>query len=76
MTAALKEYLLNVQIAQHSQLRRMAQRLSMFTHLGKFSAPEPPRWRAILVRTAKGRDFSAFQSALDFGDAEGPAISA
>ena len=45
ITAALKEYLLEVQISQHSQLRRMAQRLSMFTHLGKYSAPDAPRWR-------------------------------
>ena len=46
MTAALKEYLLNVQMAQHSQLRRMAQRLSMFTDLGSYSAPDAPRWRS------------------------------
>ena len=31
ITAALKEYLLELQMSQHSQLRRMAQRLSMFT---------------------------------------------
>ena len=45
VTAALKEYLLTVQRQQHSQLRRMAQRLSMFTNLGKYTLPDPPRWR-------------------------------
>ena len=31
VTAVVKEHLLNLQIAQYSQLRRWAQRLSMFT---------------------------------------------
>ena len=39
VTAALKEYLLTVQQQQHSQLRRMAQRLSMFTDLGSTRCP-------------------------------------
>lgn len=72
VTAVLKEYMLNLQIAQYSQLRRMAQRLSMFTHLGKFSAPEPPRWRTHPGEDGEGEFItSAFQSALDFGDSEG-----
>lgn len=74
VTAVLKEHMLNLQIAQYSQLRRMAQRLSMFTHLGKFSAPEPPRWRTHPGEDGEGEFIaSAFQSALDFGDAEGAA---
>ena len=43
VTAALKEYLLNVQQEQHRKLRRMARRLSMHTNLGKYALPDPPR---------------------------------
>ena len=74
VTAVLKEQMLNLQIAQYSQLRRMAQRLSMFIHLGKFSAPEPPRWRTHPAEDGEGEFItSAFQSALDFGDRDGVA---
>lgn len=74
VTAVLKEQMLNFQTAQYSQLRRMAQRLSMFTHLGKFSAPEPPRWRTHPGEDGEGEFITAaFQSALDFGDSEGTA---
>jgi hypothetical protein len=45
VTAVLKEYLLRVQTQQHSELRRMAQRLSMFTDLGKYGLFDVPRWR-------------------------------
>ena len=44
MTAVLKEYLLRRQIAQHSQIRRMAQRLSIFTDLEVWRS-DAPRWR-------------------------------
>jgi len=76
ITAALREYLLEVQMAQHSQLRRMAQRLSFFTPLTKYSAPDAPRWR----RHPGGDDEEGFlssllQSALDFGDREGTGYS-
>lgn len=72
ITAALKEYLLEVQMAQHSQLRRMAQRLSFFTPLGKYSAPGAPRWRRHPGEDSEGEMLSwALQSALDFGDADG-----
>jgi hypothetical protein len=72
ITAALKEYLLELQISQHSQLRRMAQRLSMFTHLGKYSAPDAPRWRRHPEDDGESEMFSSrLQSALDFGDADG-----
>lgn len=72
ITAALKEYLLEVQTAQHSQLRRMAQRLSMFTHLGKYSGPDAPRWRRHPGEDGEGEMISSLlQAALDFGDAEG-----
>jgi hypothetical protein len=36
-TAAVKEYLLDAERQQHSQLRRMAQRLSLFTSLAKYA---------------------------------------
>ena len=35
ISAVVKEYLLNTQRDQHAQLRRMAQRLSLFTNLAK-----------------------------------------
>lgn len=76
ITAALKEYLLDLQMSQHSQLRRMAQRLSMFTHLGKYSAPDAPRWRRHPGGDDEGEMFSSLlQAALDFGDAEGAGYS-
>src|SRR5688500_13273443 len=72
ITAVLKEYLLELQMAEHSQLRRMAQRLSMFTHLGKFSAPDAPRWRRHPGGDDEGEMISSLlQSALDFGDVDG-----
>ena len=72
LTAVLKEYLLDLQISQHSQLRRMAQRLSMFTHLGKYSAPDAPRWRRHPEDDGESEMFSSrLQSALDFGDVDG-----
>lgn len=72
ITAALQERLLDLQISQHSQLRRMAQRLSMFTNLGKYSAPDAPRWRRHPGGDDEGEMFSSLlQSALDFGDPEG-----
>ncbi len=75
--AALKQYLLELQMAQHSQIRRMAQRLSFFTDLGKYSAPEAPRWRRHPGEDGEGEMLSALlQSALDFGDAEGATYAA
>lgn len=72
ITAALKEYLLQTQMAQHSQIRRMAQRLSFFTDLGKYSAPDAPRWRRHPGEDGEGEMLSSsLQSALDFGDADG-----
>ncbi len=45
ITAAVKEAEVALQRLQHSQLRRMAQRLSMFTNLGKYGLPNAPLWR-------------------------------
>src|SRR4051812_28007487 len=70
LTAALKEYILNTQREEHRQFRRMARRLSLFTDLVKFAAPDVPRWRT------HGGDFlfaQAFNEALIFGDPAGAA---
>ena len=73
MSAILKEYLLNAQRDQHSQLRRMAQRLSLLTNLAKYAPLDPPRWRT------HGGDFlfaQAYNEALIFGDPAGAAYLA
>lgn len=70
-TAAAKEVLLQVQREQHAQLRRMAQRLSLFADLKKFVLDDPPRWR-----THGGEEFlytAGYNDALIFGDASGSA---
>ena len=69
-TAVVKEFLLNTERQQHSQLRRMAQRLSLFTNLAKYVLEDPPRWRT------HGGAFlyaNAYNDALIFGDAGGAA---
>lgn len=74
VTALLKEYLLNVQRQQHSQLRRMAQRLSAFTSLTKYRLLDVPRWRTHAwdeVTFPFGHDYTA---ALNYGDASGLAF--
>lgn len=74
VTAAVKEYLLTVQRQQHSQLRRMAQRLSMFTNLSKYALPDPPRWRTHAVDNPSVFPFAnAFLAALNVGDSLGSA---
>ena len=73
ITATVKEYLLNLQREEHSQLRRMATRLSMHTNLSKYALPDPPRWRT------HGGDFlfaGSYNDALTFGDAGGAAYVA
>ena len=73
ITAVVKELLLRVQQEQHRQLRRMAQRLSLFTDLRKYSLPEPPRWRT------HGGEFlfsQEYNDALIFGDPSGSAYTA
>ena len=72
-TAAVKEFLLDTERQQHSQLRRMAQRLSLFTSLAKYALEDPPRWRT------HGGDFlftQAYNDALIFGDPSGAAFLA
>jgi hypothetical protein len=73
LTAIAKEYLLQVQREQHSKLRRMAQRLSLFTDLRKYVLDDQPRWRT------HGSDrfiFTApYNDALIFGDPTGAAYT-
>jgi hypothetical protein len=76
VTAVLKEYLLRVQTQQHSELRRMAQRLSMFTSLGKYGLFDVPRWR---THDFEGPAFlfaRDYHAALNYGDASGRAFLA
>lgn len=71
VTAVVKEYLIAVQRQQHSQLRRMAQRLSLFTDLSKYSLTEPPLWRIHDFETPAFA--GAYHAALNYGDATGAA---
>jgi hypothetical protein len=72
VTAALKEYLVTVQQEQHSELRRMAQRLSLFTNLGKYTVADPPRWRTHAWGWNDPFLFASdYVAALTYGDAGG-----
>jgi hypothetical protein len=74
LTAALKELQLILQRQQHSELRRMAQRLSMFTTMLKYAVPDPPRWRTHDWENPDVFLFSRrYNAALNYGDASGQA---
>ena len=71
-TAAIKESILETLAEQHGRLRRMAQRLSLFTNLDKYSVTDPPRWR--IHDFEPGGAFlygSGYHGALNYGDATG-----
>lgn len=73
-TAAVKELLLRLQEQQHSELRRMAHRLSNFTSLDKYAAAEAPLWRIHDFEDADAVLFSRiYHAALNYGDAAGNA---
>lgn len=77
VTAIVKESELRTQQEQHSQLRRMAQRLSMFTDLAKYSLPDAPRWRIHDFENPTLQVLSrALHAALNYGDAAGAAYLA
>jgi hypothetical protein len=77
LIAMVEEYQYLLQRAQHSQLRRMAQRLSIFTDLGKYGVPDPPRWRTHDFENPELFHFSrAYHAALNYGDAAGAAYLA
>ena len=71
VTAGIKEILVELQQAQHRQLRRMARRLCAVLQLGKVCRADPPRWR-----TRRPGEFlydGAYNAALTFGDPSGMA---
>lgn len=74
MTAVLQEYLLATERAQHSQLRRMAMRLSLHADLWRYAPPDAPRWRIHDFETPFfARDYLA---ALNYGEPAGAAFLA
>lgn len=76
ITAGLKEYLVTVQQDQHRQLRRMARRLSIYTDLGKFTVPDPPRWRTHAWEDNIAFLYAnAYHAALNYGDPNGHAYA-
>ena len=77
IAAALMELMVTTQTQQHSQLRRMAQRLSMFTNLGKYGVRDVPRWRIHDFEDADAFLFSrAYHAAMNYGDPTGAAYLA
>lgn len=74
ITAAIKELLVTTQVEQHSQLRRMAHRLSRFTNLDKYALPEVPRWRTHDFENPEAFLYArAYHAALNYGDGSGGA---
>ena len=71
VTAVLKEVLVRVQQQQHSELRRMAHRLSMFTTLAKYRLVDTPRWRIHDIEGPKFLFARDYQAALNYGDSAG-----
>jgi hypothetical protein len=76
ITAALQEYLFNIQRDQRRQVRKMARRLSLFTNLDKYALTDTPEWRIHVFFDAPeepvffARDYHA---ALNYGDRTGTA---
>jgi hypothetical protein len=76
VTAALKAYLVNLQREQGEQLRRMSQRLSVFTNLDKYALTDIPQWRIHIFFDAPEEDVlfaRDYHAALNYGDATGQA---
>jgi hypothetical protein len=75
VTAIMKGLEVAVEEQQHSQLRRMAQRLSMFTDLAKFGVGDAPRWRIHDFENPEAFRFSrGYHAALNYGDGSGQAF--
>ncbi len=73
ISAALQQVLFETERLQRKKIRRMARRLSAFTDLQRFAAPDVPRWRT------HGGDFlyaNGINEALIFGDPTGAAYLA
>ena len=77
ITAVIKQYLLELQTQQHSQLRRMAHRLSMFTDLGKYRMAQVPLWRIHDFENPEMFQFARdYHAALNYGDSAGSGYAA
>lgn len=76
VTAVIKELLVQLQHQQHSELRRMAHRLSMFTTLAKYRVAEPPLWRIHDFESPTFLYARDYHAALNYGDASGRAFLA
>jgi hypothetical protein len=73
VTAIVKEYLLGLQREQHEQIRRMAQRLSLFTSLDRYVLEDVPRWRIhdFVDGEAEFLFAGRYHAALNYGDPTG-----
>ena len=60
---------------QLNNIQRMAQRLSAFSNLVKYVAPDPPRWRTRRIEGALAAS-DAYMAALNGGDAGGAGFEA
>jgi hypothetical protein len=75
-TAALQEYLVNLQSQQQNQLRQMARRLGAFTSLDKYAIADTPQWRIHIFLDAPEEPVlfaKDYHAALNYGDASGNA---
>jgi hypothetical protein len=74
VTATIEQYLFNIQNEQRRQIDRMAQRLSLFTAIGKYVLTDTPEWRihgsldAVPVLFAQD-----YHAALNYGNGSGSA---
>jgi len=74
LIAVLQESLAALQNQEYSQLHKMARRLSVFSDLGKYVVPNPPRWRT--HGSDRFRFTQAFNQALIDGDPTGAVYEA
>jgi hypothetical protein len=74
VTATVKEMLVRLQQEQHSELRRMAHRLSMFTTLAKYRTHDVPLWRIHDFESPSVLFARDYHAALNYGDAGGRAF--
>jgi hypothetical protein len=71
VTAVLQSQIVQTLLAQHERLQQMARRLSAYTNLDKFAAPDSPRWGT--HRSDESSFSQAYTDALAVGDADGAA---
>jgi hypothetical protein len=71
LTATFKDLLVRLQQQQHSELRRMAHRLSMFTSLAKYGLADVPLWRIHDFESPNVLYARDYHAALNYGDRAG-----